>query len=378
MTLPQKNSFWYDERFQKIFLQVIILLIVCLIFWFFGRNLVINFQRLRLSFGFGFLFDPDRPASFAIGDSPIAYSPTDTYFRALLVGLVNSLRIMITGIFLAISLGIVIGLGRLSDNWLIRQLATIYVETIRNTPLLLQLFFWYFAVFLKLPKIEESLEFFGRVFLNNSGVYLPFPANSFRTWLALAIIILGIILSVFLYLKNKLSLCLTSLLILVIIPLIWGLQWQSPQVNPLNQNIDFGLHLSSEFATLLIGLTVYTAAFIAETVRGGIQSVNRGQWEAAKALGLKPLLVMRLVIFPQALPVIIPPLTNECLNLVKNSSLAIAIGYNDIYAISSTIANQTGKAVEMLIVVMATYLFFNLVISLAMNQLNKRVKIQER
>ncbi len=157
-------------------------------------------------------------------------------------------------------------------------------------------------------------------------------------------------------------LLLTSLLILVIIPLIWGLQWQSPQVNPLNQNIDFGLHLSSEFATLLIGLTVYTAAFIAETVRGGIQSVNRGQWEAAKALGLKPLLVMRLVIFPQALPVIIPPLTNECLNLVKNSSLAIAIGYNDIYAISSTIANQTGKAVEMLIVVMATYLFFNLVI----------------
>lgn len=178
--------------------------------------------------------------------------------------------------------------------------------------------------------------------------------------------------------KNKLSLCLTSLLILVIIPLIWGLQWQSPQVNPLNQNIDFGLHLSSEFATLLIGLTVYTAAFIAETVRGGIQSVNRGQWETAKALGLKPLLVMRLVIFPQALPVIIPPLTNECLNLVKNSSLAIAIGYNDIYAISSTIANQTGKAVEMLIVVMATYLFFNLVISLTMNQLNKRVKIQER
>ncbi|MDJ0673513.1 MAG: ABC transporter permease subunit, partial [Microcystis sp. M53598_WE2] len=156
MTLPQKNSFWYDERFQKIFLQVIILLIVCLIFWFFGRNLVINFQRLRLSFGFGFLFDPDRPASFAIGDSPIAYSPTDTYFRALLVGLLNSLRIMISGIFLAISLGIVIGLGRLSDNWLIRQLATIYVETIRNTPLLLQLFFWYFAVFLKLPKIEES------------------------------------------------------------------------------------------------------------------------------------------------------------------------------------------------------------------------------
>jgi general L-amino acid transport system permease protein len=372
MTLPQKNSFWYDDRFQKIFFQVIILLIVASILLFFGRNLVINFQRLRLSFGFGFLFDPDRPASFAIGDSPIPYSPTDTYFRALLVGLVNSLRVMIAGIFLGI------GLGRLSDNWLIRQLATIYVEIIRNTPLLLQLFFWYFAVFLKLPKIEDSLDFFNSIFLNNAGVYLPFPVNSFRTWLTIAVIIFGIILAGFFWLKNKLNLFLYTKIFLVITPLIWGLQWQSPQLNPSSQNIEFGLHLSSEFTTLLIGLTIYTAAFIAETVRGGIQSVNKGQWEAAKALGLKPLLVMRLVIFPQALRVIIPPLTNECLNLVKNSSLAIAIGYNDIYAISSTIANQTGKAVEMLIVVMATYLFLNLVISLVMNQLNQRVQIQER
>jgi general L-amino acid transport system permease protein len=378
MTLPQKNSFWYDDRFQKIFFQVIILLIVGLILLFFGRNLVINFQRLRLSFGFGFLFDPDRPASFAIGESPIPYSPTDTYFRALLVGLVNSLRVMIAGIFLAVSLGIVIGLGRLSDNWIIRQLATIYVEIIRNTPLLLQLFFWYFAVFLKLPKIDDSLEFFKGIFLNNSGIYIPFPVNSLQTWLALAIIALGISLAGFFWIKNKINFFLYTKILLVIIPLIWGLQWQSPQFNPSSQNIEFGLHLSSEFATLLIGLTVYTAAFIAETVRGGIQSVNKGQWEAAKALGLKPLLVMRLVIFPQALRVIIPPLTNECLNLVKNSSLAIAIGYNDIYAISSTIANQTGKAVEMLIVVMATYLFFNLVISLVMNQLNQRVQIQER
>lgn len=378
MTQPKKNSLWYDERFQKVFIQVIILLGVGLIFWFFGRNLVINFQRLRLSFGFGFLFDSDRPASFGIGDSPIPYSPTDTYFRALLVGLVNSLRIMISGIFLAVSWGIVIGLGRLSDNWLIRQLATIYVETIRNTPLLLQLFFWYFAVFLKLPKVDNSLEFFDSIFLNNSGIYLPFPASSLRTWLAVAIIIFGIILAVLFWLKNKLNFFFLTIAFLVTIPFVLGLQWQSPQFNLISQNIDFGLHLSSEFATLLIGLTVYTAAFIAETVRGGIQSVNQGQWEAAKALGLKPLLVMRLVIFPQALRVIIPPLTNECLNLVKNSSLAIAIGYNDIYAISSTIANQTGKAIEMLIVVMATYLFFNLIISLVMNQLNQRVQIKER
>jgi general L-amino acid transport system permease protein len=378
MTQSEKIPLWYDDRFRKIFLQAIILILVLSACLFFGRNLVANFQRLRLSFGFGFLFDADRPASFGIGDSPIPYNPTDSYGRAVWVGLLNSLRIMVSGIILAITLGAVIGLGRLSNNWLIRQLATVYVETIRNTPLLLQLFFWYFAVFLKLPTIDRPWRIFEVIFVSNAGIDLPFPANSARTWLFLAMILGSIVLSVFLWQKNLLTRFRFLPIFLALIALIRGLQWQFPQFDPFTKNIAAGLHLSSEFATLLIGLTVYTAAFIAETVRGGIQSVHRGQWEAARALGLKPWPILRLVIFPQALRVMIPPLTNECLNLAKNSSLAIAIGYNDIYAVSSTIANQTGKAVEMLIVVMVTYLLFNLMVSLVMDRVNQRVQIQER
>ncbi|MBR8831162.1 MAG: hypothetical protein N5P05_002928 [Chroococcopsis gigantea SAG 12.99] len=309
-------SIWYDSRFRRLLLQGVIIILLVVILAFFGRNLILNFQRLGLVFGFGFLFDPDRPAGFAISDSPISYSPGDGYGRAVLVGLVNTLRVAILGTFGALFLGIVIGLARISNNWLVKQLSGLYVEVFRNTPLLLQLFFWYFAVFLQLPRIDNPFKIGNLIFLANSGIYLQ-----------------------------------------------------------LNSGAPFtsGLHLTSEFATLLLGLITYTAAFIGETVRGGIESIARGQWEAAKALGLKPNLVMALIIFPQALRVMIPPLTNDCLNLVKNSSLAIAIGYSDIYAVSSTIANQTGNAVEMLVVVMCTYLFLNLLISAAMNWLNSRI-----
>ncbi|MEG3437160.1 ABC transporter permease subunit [Pannus brasiliensis CCIBt3594] len=379
MTRREKISLWYDDRFRKIFLQAIIFLIVFSILFYFGRNLVLNFRRLRLSFGFGFLFD--RSASFSIGDSPIPFSPSDPYIRAVFVGLLNSLRVMISGIILSIALGVAIGLGRLSDNWLVRQLATVYVETIRNTPLLLQLFFWYFAVFLQLPKIDDPLQIGASIFISNAGIYLPFPANSLQTWLSLIIIIISLVAAWFLWRREsdrtseKLVFIPVSI---AIIALVFGLQWRVPRFDSIEQSIDSGLHLSSEFSTLLIGLTVYTAAFIAETVRAGIQSVSKGQWEAARAIGLQPGTITRLIVFPQALRVMIPPLTNECLNLAKNSSLAIAIGYTDIYAVSSTIANQTGKSVEMLIVVMATYLSFNLIVSLIMNRVNQRVKIPER
>lgn len=379
MTRREKTSFWYDDRFRKIFIQAIILLIVFAILFYFGRNLVLNFRRLRLSFGFGFLFD--RAASFSIGDSPIPFSPSDPYIRAVLVGLLNSLRVMISGIILSIALGIAIGLGRLSDNWLVRQLTTVYVETIRNTPLLLQLFFWYFAVFLPLPKIDAPLPIAGNIFVSNAGIYLPFPANTLQTGFSLAIIIISLVVAWFLGLRESDRTSEKIILIpvsIAIVSLIFGLQWRVPSFDPVAKSIESGLHLSSEFSTLLIGLTVYTAAFIAETVRAGIQSVSKGQWEAARAIGLKPWTITRLIVFPQALRVMIPPLTNECLNLAKNSSLAIAIGYTDIYAVSSTIANQTGKSVEMLLVVMATYLSFNLIVSLIMNRVNQQVRIKER
>ncbi len=301
--------FWRDTRFWRIATQaiaVILAVAIAIVLWI---NVSRNLQQLGIQFGFNFL---QQEASFDIGETAIAYQPTDAYNRALWVGLLNTLRVAITGIILTTIVGIGAGIARLADNWLVRNIALIYVEIFRNTPLLLQLLFWYFAVFLSFPKIDNSISFGGLIYLSQDGLEF------------------------------------------------------------------LGLKFSSEFAALLIGLTFYTGAFIAEIVRGGIQSVSKGQWEAARSLGLKPGLIMRLVIFPQALRVIIPPLTSQYLNLTKNSSLAIAIGYPDIYFVASTTFNQTGKAVEVMLLIMLTYLTFSLTISLVMNFLNKTVQIKER
>ncbi|MBD2614938.1 ABC transporter permease subunit [Nostoc punctiforme FACHB-252] len=298
-----------DYRFWRIlgqFLAVFLTAIVVVILW---ENLNRNLQQLGIQFGFDFL---NQQASFEIGERPISYKPTDTYSRALWVGLINSLRVAIAGIFLTTIVGITAGIARLSDNWLVRNISMVYVEIFRNTPLLLQLLFWYFAVFLSFPQIENKISVWGFISLSQSGLELP--------WFT----------------------------------------------------------LSPEFSALLLGLTFYTAAFIAEIVRGGIKSVPQGQWEAARTLGLKPGLVMRLVIFPQALRVIIPPLTSQYLNLTKNSSLAIAIGYPDIYFVASSTFNQTGRAVEVILLIMLTYLILSLSISLVMNLFNRSVQIQER
>jgi general L-amino acid transport system permease protein len=390
MTQEEKIPFWRDDRFLKIVVQIVAVLLVVTVFIILGSNLVRNFERLRLNFGFAFLFDRDRPASFKIGDSPIPYSATDPYNRAVLVGLLNSLRVMVSGIILATILGITVGISRLSDNWLVRQIATVYVETFRNTPLLLQLFFWYFAVFLRLPRIDNPVVFLNSIFLTNQGLYIPFPAGTLQTWLSAGFLVLSGAVAIVLWRRQTqvmvqqgtsgkpFQLGLIGIAIAVVLTVIFALDWQQPQFDRAAQTLSGGLNLAPEFATLLVGLTVYTAAFIAEVVRAGIQSVNKGQWDAARALGLRPGLVMRLVIFPQALRVMIPPLTSEFLNLAKNSSLAVAIGYSDIYAVSNTISNKTGKAVEMLLVVMVTYLTFNLIIASLMNGFNRTVQLKER
>lgn len=381
----KKIPFWRDSRILSIIAQVIVVAVVVIIFIFLGNNLVNNFRRLGLNFGFDFL---TRAASFDIANPPFEFSPTDPYFKAILVGLINSLKVMFFGIILATILGITVGVGRLSDNWLVRKLAAIYVETLRNTPLLLQLFFWYFAVFLKLPRVEESLNVGNLIFLSNRGLYIPWFVSNLQTIISFILIIGLIVLAIFFWQKRIkvveetgtsgtkwLYLSIASLLISAIIFFL-AIDWNIPQYN--SNSVTGGTNLSPEFATLLIGLSIYTASFIAEVVRAGIQSVSKGQWEAAKALGLKSSLVMQLVIFPQALRVMIPPLTSEFLNLAKNSSLAIAIGYNDVYAISNTISNQTGKAVEILIVLVSIYLTINLIISLGMNWFNKSVQLKER
>ena len=386
----EKIPFWRDSRIIKVVVQILVITAILFLIVIFGNNLVNNFRQLGLTFGFNFIVDPDLNSRFNIGDTPIPYQPSDPYYRAILVGLLNSLRVMITGIILAFFLGVIVGLGRLSDNWLVQKIATIYVEIIRNTPLLLQLFFWYFAVFLKFPKIDDPLILLNSIFLSNQGVYLPFPLGNIQTLLAILALLLGGVIALVILRKQTqviiqqgttgkiYNIALFLLGIISILIIFLGLDWQFPNYDSQIKRIQDGLNLSPEFATLLTGLTIYTAAFIAEVVRSGIQSVSQGQWEAAKALGLNSGLVMRLVIFPQALRVMIPPLTSEFLNLAKNSSLAVAIGYNDIYAVSNTISNQTGKSIEMLLIVMATYLIFNLIISSGMNWLNRLVQLKEK
>ncbi|MBD2447823.1 ABC transporter permease subunit [Nostoc sp. FACHB-152] len=304
-----KPPIWRNSRFWQItaqFMAVFLAAILVTILW---SNLNRNLQQLGIQFGFDFL---KQQASFDIGETPISYTATDTYTRALWVGLINTLRVALAGIFFTTIVGITAGIARLSDNWLVRNISLVYVEVFRNTPLLIQLLFWYFAVFLSFPKADNKVSFWGLISLSQNGIDLP------------------------------------------------------------------GVHFSPEFSALLLGLIFYTGGFIAEIVRGGIQSVPKGQWEAARSLGLKPGLVMRLVIFPQALRVIIPPLTSQYLNLTKNSSLAIAIGYPDLYFVSSTTFNQTGKAVEVVLLLALTYLTLSLTISIIMNLLNRTVKIQER
>ena len=384
MPQSQKSSLWHDRRFLAIASQALVLALVLGLFSYFGFNLSRNLSRLGLNFGFDFL---TRPASFDLADPPFPFAPTDPYYKAILVGLINSLKITLLGIVIATCLGILIGIGRLSRNWLVSKISSIYIEVLRNTPLLLQLFFWYFAVFLKLPKVDTPLAIADKIFLTNRGVYFPSPDYSGQTVIFLGLFLV-VLTSLTFYLRSvgdnrnlsffssssaRLLVTIFSILILVAIWL-WGIGWDVPQ--PQAQSIQGGVNFSPEFATLLFGLSLYTASFIAEVVRAGVQSIGVGQWEAAKSLGLKTNEIMQLIIFPQALRVMIPPLTSEFLNLAKNSSLAIAIGYSDVYAIANTISNQTGKAIEMLIVIISIYLTINLLISLIMNRINNSTQFE--
>jgi general L-amino acid transport system permease protein len=386
--MSKNNVPWFrDDRFIKIGIQVLIVIILVTIIGILINNLIYNYQAKGFQFGFDFL---EESANFDIGEALIEFQYSDSNYRALLIGLLNTLRIIIIGIILATIVGITIGIARLSNNWLVKQIAAIYIGIIRNTPLLLQLLFWYSAIFLKLPPVENNPNFYNLIFLSNRGLNIPWlEFNNNKTWLALSLIILGIVFIILIIKKriknmiqgksgkNELYL-LTSLFVVIIGSFFLGIKWNIPTFTT-EKLMEGGLNLSPEFAALLIGLTVYTAAFIAEDVRAGILSVNKGQWEAAKALGLKPNLVMQLVIFPQALRVIIPPLTSEFLNLAKNSSLGVAIAYSDIYSVSFTMSeNVNSHSIEIVLIIMITYLIINLIISFFMNRLNLLFQIKEK
>ena len=496
----EKIAIWRDERFWKVAFQVITLVAVIAVLSLLITNFNRNLAQQGTTFGFSFL---RNSAGFGIGESLVDYQPQDAYLRVIRAGLVNSLRMIVVGIVLATVVGILAGVASFSENWLVYKISRAYVGLVRNVPLLLQLFFWYFAIFFQFPPPQNQAVLFspewlssvGRyvpkilrdilngmgnsipdglkaaleplshlLVLSKRGVYLPGPSLSDQNWLGLVLLIAALFLGGLLWklidgawARGRLwaspasriingilaALVLGAIAFLVIqglkllisgestdgfslgvgawIPVmvvglivavvIWqqrtrimveqgasgqshlyaiggilavtvlifvlGLGWHAPEIVE-SGGATGGLRLSLEYAAGVSGLVFYTGAFIAEIVRGGIQSVSKGQWEAARSLGLPSGIAMRLVVFPQALRVIIPPLNSEYMNLAKNSTLAFAIGYPELYSVSSTTFNQTGRPVEIFLIIMAAYLVFNLLISVSMNQLNALVQLKER
>lgn len=378
---------WRDLRVLRVAAQVVVILVVGLLVAFIAGNFITATNQRGLGFGFSFLA---RSAGFEISESPIPYSSANTYGTALLVGLLNTLFVSFVGIVLATILGLIVGVARLSSNWLVRQIASAYVEVMRNTPLLVQLFIIYFAVFLQLPSIADTLAFPGAVYMNQRGVFMPAPqvTAGFLPWLVFVALGIGVLIAVRRIARRREDVgrrirglrMVGWLAMLVIAGVGWVVTSPLSFDVPVRERFNFtgGMAVSPEFAALLIGLVVYTAAFIGEVVRGGIQAVSKGQLEASRALGLSEGETLRLIVFPQALRIIVPPLTSQYLNLTKNSSLAIAIGYPDLFKVGQTMANQTGQPLPVMILVMAAYLVISLVTSALMNLYNRRVQVLER
>ncbi len=385
-----RPPFYRDERVLGIFTQVLVVVVVVGLGLFFYNNMITGLrEKHTVAISFSFL---GQVAGFDIGESMIEYSRERTYARAFVVGLLNTFQVAILGIIFATALGIVIGVMRLSTNFLISRIALIYIDIFRNIPLLVLLIFWAQAVFLKLPRVAEAIVLPGPIFLSNRGVAVPWglPTESWSTYqiILAAGLVLGAAIAYFLREHGKRTgrMPLITLWFLVTVAAVGLIGWIFlPQPLTFDQpvlegfNTQGGKILSQQFMALLSGLIIYTAAFIAEVVRAGIQSVSKGQREAATALGLNPAQTLRLIIFPQALRVIIPPLTSEYLNLTKNSSLAIAIGYPDLFAVAgNTILNQTGREIEMFTMIMGTYLSLSLLTSFLMNVYNRRIRLVER
>ncbi|HLU02235.1 MAG TPA: amino acid ABC transporter permease [Advenella sp.] len=378
---------WSDPTFRSIVYQAIVLGLVAVGVWYLVSNTMHNLQVRNIRSGFDFL---GREAGFAIGESLIDYSPTDTYRRAILVGLSNTLYVSFAGIVLATLLGMVVGVARLSKNWLIAKLAAVYVEVLRNIPLLIQLFFWYALIVETLPGPRQAMHPVPGVFLSNRGLRFPAAHGESLTWIvAGAVAALLLTLAAGRYLRRRqiqtgaqTSLWPIGLALFILLPVagyfLGGgqLAFSIPELKGFN--FAGGASISPELTALLSGLVIYTSAFVAEIVRSGIQAVPGGQWEAAGSVGLSRRRALRLVVLPQALRIMVPPLTSTYLNLMKNSSLAVAIGYPDIVSIINTTLNQTGQAIEGILIVMAAYLTVSLSISLFMNWYNRRIALVER
>ncbi|MBO6719357.1 MAG: amino acid ABC transporter permease [Rhizobiaceae bacterium] len=379
-----------DPKIRAWIVQIVLLVALVWLAWVGIQNMFDNLRAANISSGFGFL---SRNAGFAISQSLIEYEQgTSTYGRVFIVGLLNTLLVAVVGIVIATILGFVVGIARLSNNWVIARLATVYVETLRNIPLLLQIFVWYFAVLRFLPDRRDSLSlgFLGQ--LNISGWYAPKPIYTDGIYVVLAALLIAIVGIVILArwarkrqeaTGERFPVFRTAVAAIILLPLIgyfiggMPLSFEYPTQG--NFGPRGGARVYPEFIGLLLALSTYTGAFIAEIVRAGILGVNKGQTEASYALGLRPGHTLRLVIVPQALRIIIPPLTSQYLNLTKNSSLAVAIAYPDLVSVfAGTALNQTGQAVEILLMTMLTYLTLSLLISAFMNWYNAKMALVER
>jgi general L-amino acid transport system permease protein len=383
-----RSSLLYDPMVRSIIYQVVTALIFVALIWWFWSNTLENLRRANIASGFGFL---NGRAGFDVGQALVAFSSDSTYFRALYVGLLNTLLVAFTGIITATIIGFIVGIGRLSHNWLIAKLSQVYVEVFRNIPPLLVIFFWYKGVLSVLPQPRESIKLPFSIFLNNRGLAFPKPMWAESAWLIPVALLVGIIATILVSrwasarqarTGQQFPTGWTGLGLIIGLPVLMFLALGMPVAfeYPVagKFNLTGGSVVGPEFVSLYLALSFYTAAFIAEIVRSGIKAVAKGQTEAAFALGLQPGVTTRKVVVPQALRIIIPPLTSQYLNLTKNSSLAIAIGFSDLVSVGGTILNQTGHAVEIVAIWMVVYLAISLATSLFMNWFNAKMALVER
>ncbi|HCG5918309.1 TPA: amino acid ABC transporter permease [Vibrio parahaemolyticus] len=383
------KSLIYNPAFRSAIFQIIAIAALVFFFYTIIDNALNNLDARGIATGFGFL---NQEAGFGIGLTLIEYNETYSYGRTFIVGLLNTALVSVLGIILATAIGFTMGVARLSTNWLVSRLAAVYIETFRNIPLLLQIFFWYFAVLQALPSARQSLSLGEAIFLNVRGLYFPAPVFNEGSGVVIAAFVIGLIatISISIWARNKQRLTgqqtpmgRIGLGLLVGLPLLvyfvsgMPISLEYPELKGFN--FKGGISIIPELAALLLALSVYTAAFIAEIVRSGINAVSHGQTEAAMSLGLPRAKTLKLVVIPQALRIIIPPLTSQYLNLTKNSSLAMAIGYPDLVSVfAGTTLNQTGQAIEIIAMTMGVYLTLSLLTSALMNLYNRKVALVER
>ena len=382
-------NFFSDEKFRSIFFQTLVIGLFALGIFFIVQTTAYNLEKRNIATGWRFLTDP---AGFDISFSPfINFKSTDTHLDVYFVGVLNTLLVSFCGCIAATILGFLVGIIRLSSNWLLVRVAYIYVEFTRNVPLLLQIILWY-SILIQLPRVKQSLEFLDTFFISNRGIYSPRPVFENGFSYVFIAIILALVSSFFLrrWAKKRqdetgkqFPVVTSAFGMIIFVPLLLFFILGSPLSfdYPALKGFNFkgGMVIRPEFIAMFLALTIYTAAFISETVRSGILSVTKGQREASASLGLKKSWIMRLIIIPQALRVIVPPLTSQYLNLTKNSSLGIAVGYADlVHGFGGISLNQTGQAIECMVIVMATYLTISLTISLFMNIYNRSIQFKEK